>query len=237
MPALTSPKSPMTIAEGYDARHPSTPLGPPVLWAAWAVEVLHYLDDLDQVQSAYPSPVRGDNPDIVDIAHVRWATGTAITSLDLCAAALGRVYCGWTERNELDLRAFQPRRVRPNRICRLIRPSLPTQVRAYCARLLPDKRTREVTERRARLPPAALLWVDGVLGDSRYRQIHGARNRFTHSWLSRLLFRGGLAGHVDRTQFRIGNSKTTPSARTLVEVSITLATDQVTAFFALIDTL
>jgi ketosteroid isomerase-like protein len=31
---------------------------------------------------------------VVDMAHVRWAAGSGITALDLCAAALGRLYCG-----------------------------------------------------------------------------------------------------------------------------------------------
>jgi len=36
------------------------------------------------------------------MAHVRWAAGSAITALDLCAAALGRLYCGITD-DQLDL--------------------------------------------------------------------------------------------------------------------------------------
>lgn len=70
-----------------------------VLWATWAVDALHYLADVDDQRD-----LRGQHPDVVDIAHVRWGAGTAITALDLCAAALGRLHCGATGPHELDLR-------------------------------------------------------------------------------------------------------------------------------------
>ena len=44
--------------------------------------------------------------DIADVAHARWATGTCITSLDLCAAALGRTFCGHKSSRELALPDF-----------------------------------------------------------------------------------------------------------------------------------
>ena len=31
------------------------------------------------------------DPMTVDISHVRWATGNAITAIDLCAATMGRL--------------------------------------------------------------------------------------------------------------------------------------------------
>ncbi len=237
MPVFTWTRNPISVVQGYDARHPQTPLGPPAIWAVWAVDALHYLDDLDQAQSAYPAPVRGYNPETVDIAHVRWATGTAVTSLDLCAAALGRVYCGWTDTKELDLRAFKRRRPKGNRLYRIIRPVLPRHFRRRLKELLPDKESREVESRRSLLPPSTLSWVDNVIADARYKQIHGARNQFTHAWISRRLFRGGAPGHSGRTQFAIRHSTATPNARTLVELARDLATDHVIAFFAVVDSL
>lgn len=71
VPELQWVKSPMTIVQGYKDRHPEAPIGPPAMWAAWAVEALHYLDDLDQAQTHYPTPVQGHHSDIIDIAHVR----------------------------------------------------------------------------------------------------------------------------------------------------------------------
>lgn len=101
-------KNPITVAQGYGARHGQNSVEPLFVWATWTAEGLFYLDDVDAVQINYPNLVHGHNPDIVDIAHVRWATGTAITSLDLCAAALGRVYCNVTGPHEMDLRDFDP---------------------------------------------------------------------------------------------------------------------------------
>jgi hypothetical protein len=126
------------------------------LWAAWAVEGLHYLDDLDQAHTSNPLSHAGHHPHVIDIAHVRWATGTSITSLDLCAAVLGRECCGWTNPNELDLRDFDPAGGRD-----------------------------VITQRRALLPAPALGWVDGALSDRRYTEIQGARNPLTHSRLIR----------------------------------------------------
>jgi hypothetical protein len=237
VPAFAWTRNPISVVQGNDARHPQTPLGPPVMWAAWAVDALHYLDDLDQAESTYPAPVRGHNADVVDIAHVRWATGTAVTSLDLCAAALGRVYCGWTDTKELDLRAFQRGCAKGNRLYRIVRPVVPTRFRRRLKDLFPDRESREVENRRSLLPLSALAWVDNVIADARYKQIQGARNQFTHSWLSRRLFRGGAAGHSGRTHFAIRGGTATPNARTLVELAGDLATNHVVAFFAVIDSL
>jgi len=237
VPALQWMKSPMTIVQGYKDRHPEAPIGPPAMWAAWAVEALHYLDDLDQVQTHYPTPVQGHHPDIIDIAHVRWVTGTAITALDLCAAALGRLYCGWTEAHEFDLRSFEPRKSKPKGLHRRIRRLVLAPFRKAFDRHFPDKKKREIDQRRALLPATALAWVDTVLADGRYKDIHGARNRFTHSWLNRHLSCGGSPGHAGRTGFVVRQSQKALNAREMVERSRSLATEQVSAFFALVDTL
>jgi len=224
----------MQIVQGYEARHPGAPIGPLAMWAAWAVEALHYLDDLDQSQVTYPTSVQGHHANIVDIAHVRWVTGTAITSLDLCAAAMGRMYCGSKDAHELDLRAFEPRKSKPRGLHRLIRKLIPIRYRKAFDAHFPDKKKREVDHRRAALPPSVLAWVDAVLKDRRYIDIHGARNRFTHSWLNRNLQCGGSIGHAGRTAFVIRQSHKALNARELVELSRSLATEQVAAFFAVV---
>lgn len=66
---------------------------------SFAIECMdgsHYLVDLDEhlVSSDAATDVLGHHWQVVDMAHVRWPTGTAISALDLCAAALGRLYCG-----------------------------------------------------------------------------------------------------------------------------------------------
>jgi hypothetical protein len=57
------------------------------------VEALDYLDDIDD-EFVRTSRTRGFHPHTIDLAHVRWAAGTAVTAIDLCAAALGNWYCG-----------------------------------------------------------------------------------------------------------------------------------------------
>jgi hypothetical protein len=65
-------------------------------FAIECVNGLHYLVDLDRylVPNDVATDVLNHNWQVVDMAHVRWAAGSAITALDLCAAALGRLYCG-----------------------------------------------------------------------------------------------------------------------------------------------
>jgi hypothetical protein len=60
-----------------------------VSWATWAVDALYYLDDLDQQAERLRWIRAGHLPDTVDLAHARWAVGTAMTALDLSAAAVG----------------------------------------------------------------------------------------------------------------------------------------------------
>lgn len=67
-----------------------------VSFAVECVDGLHYLVDLDNhlLPNDVAGEVLGHGWQVVDVAHVRWAATTAITALDLCAAALGRLYCG-----------------------------------------------------------------------------------------------------------------------------------------------
>ena len=59
------------------------------LWAVWSVDGLHYLDDLDQRPQRARWIAAGYRTDTIDLTHARWAAGTAMTALDLSAAALG----------------------------------------------------------------------------------------------------------------------------------------------------
>ena len=59
-----------------------------IMWAADTVESIYYLEDLhtahrqdEQLNAVY-------RPDLVNTAHIRWATSASITSIDLCAAVL-----------------------------------------------------------------------------------------------------------------------------------------------------
>lgn len=108
MPPYSWPTDPTTAALGFEARHKNAAAGALFAWAAWSVDCLHYLDDVDLSYNASPTGSLGHRPDVVDVAHARWATGTCITALDLCAAGLARAFCGHTGPKELDLGDFDP---------------------------------------------------------------------------------------------------------------------------------
>jgi hypothetical protein len=58
-----------------------------VSWAMWAVDALHYLDDLDEHGERVRWIRAGHHEDTIDLVHARWAASTAMTALDLSAAA------------------------------------------------------------------------------------------------------------------------------------------------------
>lgn len=73
-------------------------------WAVWTCHSLDYLKRLDDhAFGSQPRVLHEGPPDIVDLAHVRWASGSAVTALDLCAATLGRLYAGGASAKELAL--------------------------------------------------------------------------------------------------------------------------------------
>ncbi len=201
----TWPKPPVQIIQRFESRRRLPEAGALTMWAVWAVEGLYYLDHLDEnVQTPHPD---GYHPEVIDIAHVRWATGTSITSLDLCAAVLGRACCAMTGSHELDLRDFDPN------------PKSKDKAKSN-------------QKRRSMLTPAALLWVDSVFSDQRYSEIQGARNPLTHSRLNRILSVGPR-----RTEFVILSTGHTFAARDLVTLAKNVAFDQVSAFLHVVDAL
>lgn len=58
-------------------------------WAVRVLDELYYLADLDERDARARWAQSGHSSDTVDLAHARWAASTAMTALDLCAAALG----------------------------------------------------------------------------------------------------------------------------------------------------
>jgi len=157
MPPHNWPNEPIDIIQKFETRHKHPDAGALFAWAVWAVECLHYLDDVDLAFDASPTTAVGHRPDVVDVAHARWATGTCITALDLCAAGLGRALCNHTRPRELDLADFDPT----------------------------GKPSQQILARRAQLPIAAQQWLDDVLADPDYRAVKSARDWLTHSRLKR----------------------------------------------------
>jgi hypothetical protein len=207
------PRNPQEVSRDFNARHQGATLPVAFDWAVWAAEGSDYLEKLDAGHTAGPVPAGAPHPGLVDISHVRWATANAITAIDLCAATVGRLFCGVSGTWELSLRDFDPKG-----------SSKP-------------KHQAEVERRRKLVPQDAqdfLRWVKDTLADPRYVELHDARNPFTHSWLQRHLF-SGAGGHADRTQFEVLRTSHRMNARDMVARSASLALDRVRAFVEVVD--
>jgi hypothetical protein len=205
MPVFKWPREPIKIIQAFEGRRQGRgETGALIMWAAWTVEGLHYLDDLDTLHHKGSQSDKTHQPDVVNIAHVRWATGSAITALDLCAAALGREFCGLAGQRELDLRGFDP--------------------------LLAGK---DIPLRRAALSANSIAWVDSVLADARYKDVQGARNPLTHSRLKRRMYIDGPS----HTEFFITATRNTLNTRNLVCRARDLATERVTEFLAVTESI
>jgi glutathione S-transferase len=63
-----------------------------LMWAGSVVDALDYLSDLDSTAAQEDRFATGYDAFTVDVAHARWAAGSALTAVDLCAAALGHLY-------------------------------------------------------------------------------------------------------------------------------------------------
>jgi hypothetical protein len=178
MPPYIWLNDPIELIQKFENRHKHPDAGALIAWGVWAVECLHYLDDVDLAFEASQLMVAGHKPDIVDVAHARWATGTCITALDLCAASLGRAICGHTGPREFDLSYFDPA----------------------------GKASTKIQARRAQLPLAAKQWVDSVLADPDYNEVKSARDWLTHSRLKRHLF-VGAPGPPQRLSLELPSNK------------------------------
>lgn len=157
MPPLKWTREPTELIRLFETRHYTPASGALFSWAAWAVEGLHYLDDIDRAYDCSHATIGGHSRDVVDVAHARWATATCITALDLCAAGLGHAFCGHKRTLELDIGYFDPS----------------------------GKPSKQKVALRAKLPPPARQWVDDVCADPKYRQLKDARDWLTHSRVKR----------------------------------------------------
>jgi hypothetical protein len=78
------------VSKGLDAR--SQEASSFALFAAWAVDDLYYLADIDLTFFTGGWRRTGFHPNVIDLTHTRWATGSAMTALDLVAAAIGALH-------------------------------------------------------------------------------------------------------------------------------------------------
>jgi hypothetical protein len=111
---------PLEANQRLDERYPGREAGQLAAWAAWTVEGMDYLADID---SQRPATYSGQEEQrAIDLSHARWATVDAVTAIDLCAAALGRMHCGYPDERgrEMDFgNAKKNSKLRDRRDCQL----------------------------------------------------------------------------------------------------------------------
>jgi hypothetical protein len=180
-----------------------------LVWAVWAADGLHRLLDLDdRAFGVWPRELDGYPEAAVDLAHVRWASASAITALDLCAATLGRRRCA-PRQDEYSLRDFDPRR----------------GDRKVARSLL------------AQLESAESAWVKAATRDKDYATVLDTRNPMMHGRVRRVVYgstRRQLGPHEIRTGFPVGPGGAIVDSRPLIELCATVATGLLEAFLKMV---
>ncbi|WNM63785.1 hypothetical protein [Candidatus Nitrospira neomarina] len=118
MPPFTWPTERSRIIAAFEKRHAAPEAGALLGWAVSAVDALYYLADIHASYDSSRSVLGTHNPDVIDVPHARWAAGTSMTALDLCAAALGRAICKHSKERELDLGSFEVDRLKEQALFR-----------------------------------------------------------------------------------------------------------------------
>ena len=179
-------------------------------WAMWAADGLHHLLDLDdRTFGVWPRQLHGYPEEAVDLAHVRWASASAITTLDLCAATIGRRrYARRPHGNEYSLRDFDPKR----------------------------RHKQAAQSRLGQLTTAERQWVNVATTDEDYATALNARNPMIHGRLKRTVYGSTRPPrpHEDRTGFPVGSEGTIVDSRPLIELCSEVATRHLESFLALI---
>jgi hypothetical protein len=88
----------MEASGRLDQHYPGAGAGYLLVFAAYTVEGLHYLSEVDAALAPYWPAGHTPPGASVDLSHARWAIGDVITAIDLCAGALGRMHCGYPDR-------------------------------------------------------------------------------------------------------------------------------------------
>lgn len=210
MPQFVWPKEPIAVVQAFErASVGRGEAGALIMWAAMAAEGVGYLDDLNESRCHEHLPEPRWNSAAVSAAHIRWATGSAITALDLCAAAMARAYCGWIAEREASLRDF--------------------------TRGGDSRQHRRVDDRVNQLPTFLREWVGRVLADTCYHVVMEARHPLTHSRLLRA-WRLSVPDPTYRIDVP-GNLTHSLSAGELVQMARDLSLRHVVAFLDAIDEL
>lgn len=165
------------VVAHFQDRHPSNEGHALLNHAFYAVDALHYLAYVDA--SFETTRNAGDHDsDVVDVAHARWAASTAITALDLVAAAFGRCLGNHRRTKELDFGSFTTSK--------------------------PSTNLQAVLDR---IPLQAKKWISNVQKDSDFHAVSEARDALIHRRLPRTLYMSFVPGIVaPRLELNIGGS-------------------------------
>jgi len=192
-----------------------------VLWATSAVDGLAYLDDLDAALDGSARMATGHDALVVDLAHARWAAGTAMTALDLCAAAIGLLYLRARKRyydmGDVLAALDKEARVAAASTSGSRRPSWPPRqgVRPWIVDLTCD--------------PDAALSVDND-----FALLRAVRNPLTHRTMARHIGMtiGGGSQRADRTMLTVDGQPDPVSVHVVVDTAKGLAARHVGRFVA-----
>jgi len=181
--------------------------------AGRAAESLVYLAEIDDSRFKGVWPSDGHDNDTVDDGHVRWAATGALTSLDLCIAAAGRL-AGFAQRP----------------------PRGEDSIRDYYQVI----NSGVVKDRRSLVKPPWRTWIDALVADARYEKLLRVRNALVHADALRIIHvtTGTIQGHSMRYGYNIGalippaqgSTHLTIMAREIVDLSRDVSLTHVGAF-------
>jgi hypothetical protein len=139
---------PSSIVLGFEKRKPGErgDSGALIMWAVWTVDSLYYLTDIVSGDLTDSNPDQTHNRATKDVAHIRWATSSAITALDLCAAAIARDIGLSKRKFEFDLRDIVKHKSK-----------LPSKAETWLDNVLADSRYDEVIAARNPLVHSRVL--------------------------------------------------------------------------------
>ncbi len=141
MPEIKWNRNCVEVVSDFHIRNQDLGISPFVVWAASTAEGLMYLADMDSlVTQLLNDNLLNHSSIVVDESHARWAAGSAVTAVDLCAAALGKQYCGNTGNHELDMRKFDQSIAKNTSR----RNQLPTQFLHWVDKYTADQRYQEI---------------------------------------------------------------------------------------------
>lgn len=188
--------------------------------AGRAAESLVYLAEIDDNRFKGVWPTDGYDNDTVDDGHVRWAATGALTSLDLCIAAAGRL-SGFAQRP----------------------PRSEDSIRDYYR----ITNTGAVVDKRHLVPLPWRTWIDAIVADPRYNTLLLVRNALVHADALRIIHgtTGPIQGHSMRYGYNVGplnppaqgSTHLTIMAREIVELSRDVSLTHVRAFMAVLQSL